>query len=183
MRLGWCYKNQGECMPAVAAAVADHDCSAFGGGARAVIDSVTRVPRCECVSGYHMNATANACLADSGTGTTAGGQVPNTPPDVVKDGVCDALTRAGSNQAERHRFNMTGKTQLSLVYETFTAEDSIRVLNAAEDIIWESGCVGTNGDRTQVISLPPGTDEIYIDIHPRCAGDSSTKWNFTASCQ
>ncbi len=175
-------KSQGKCMAPVAAAVADHDCSAFGIGAQAMISSTNRTPHCECVSGYHMNAAGTSCLADSGAGTVVG-QEPTSPPDVVKDGTCDALTRAGSNAAERHRFNMVGKTQLSLTYETFTAEDNVRVLNAAEQLLWQSGCVGTDGNAIKVINLSPGTTEIFIDIHPNCAGDTSTKWNFTASCQ
>nr|WP_305067295.1 hypothetical protein [Marinicella sp. NBU2979] len=176
-------KTQGQCMPPEAAAVADHDCSAFGVGARAQVTGHNRVPQCACVAGYHMNADGTACLADVGSGTGVAGAAPVTPPEVIKEGTCDALTRAGSNAAERHRFNMVGKTQLSLLYETFTAEDRIRVLNAAENSLWDSGCVGTRGKTNQVINLPPGTETIYIDVHPRCDGDSNTKWNFTASCQ
>lgn len=177
-------KSQGQCMPPEAAAVADHDCSAFGMGARAQVTGSNRVPECACVDGYHMNAVGSACVSNTGSGTgTVAGSAPVSPPDVVKEGTCDALTRAGSNAAERHRFNMVGKSQLSLIYETFRAEDRIRVLNAAETSLWDSGCVGTKGKTTQVINLPSGTDVIYIDVHPRCDGDSNTQWNFTASCQ
>ncbi len=176
-------QTQQSCMTASAAAVADHDCSSYGAGGKAYFNTANQSAACGCKAGYQMNAAVDTCVSDRSVPPVISGQIPTSPPEVIKDGTCDALTVAGGNQAERHRFSMVGKTVLNLTYNTKRIKDYIRVLNSSGGSLWESGCVGTRGNANQVINLPVGTDEIHIDIHPNCAGDSGTSWNFTASCQ
>ncbi len=171
------------CMSPEAAAVADHDCSSYGPGAKSIFDAPSQQARCDCKGGYHFNSDHTECLSDSTTALTPStGQIP-PPPETVVDSTCDATSVAGNSDPISHRFDVTGVTQITLVYDTEGIMDRIRVLTSSGTALWDSGCVGTRGNKTEAITVPPGSNEIYIDVHPNCKGDTGTHWSFTASCQ
>ena len=174
--------TKGSCMSAADAAVADHDCSSFGAGATSYLNPLTNKADCQCTGNTKLNSAGTACetiVAATPTPPTGQGQLPT--PTIIKPGVCDVLYDKGANKPESYVFQVAGHASISLYYDTYDVKDNISVLTSSRSMLWSSGCVGQ--ENTQVISIPAGSQEIIIDVHPNCSGTSGTGWKFKASCQ
>jgi hypothetical protein len=104
---------------------------------------------------------------------------------------CNGLVEAGGITPETHSINL-GKNGGTFVfeYETFKAADRITMLYGGS-IIFDSGCVGTNGKKYKTITYPTYTSaynsgrvySITVYVSPNCAATSSTtEWNFKVNC-
>jgi len=174
--------SQSSCMSAQDASVADLDCSSFGSGATSYFNTATKKADCQCTGNTKLNSAGIACetiVAATSPQPTGQGQLP--VPTIIKPGVCDVLYDKGGNKPESYVFQVANHSNISLFYDTYNVKDNISVLTSSRSLLWSSGCVGQKN--TQSISLPPGSQEIIIDVHPNCSGTKGTGWKFKASCQ
>jgi hypothetical protein len=96
---------------------------------------------------------------------------------------CNTFVEQGGDTPESHWIEMGQNSGIFWIsYETFDQEDEI-VVWYENNIVWESGCVGTNGTRSSTVSFGPGSStKVEVEVYPNCLGGSGTKWNFTVSC-
>ncbi len=95
---------------------------------------------------------------------------------------CSGVVEEGANEPEVLNVEL-GKTSgtFQFEYETYNVKD--RVIVAYENrIIFDSGCVGTDGWKSVSLSYSGQSTQITIRVEPNCAGDSSTKWKFKVGC-
>jgi hypothetical protein len=48
--------------------------------------------------------------------------------------------------------------------------------------IFDSGCVGTDGERNVIVPFSGTSDEIRVDVEPNCSGTRGTGWYFDVRC-
>ncbi|CAJ0936121.1 unnamed protein product, partial [Mesorhabditis belari] len=96
---------------------------------------------------------------------------------------CDGQQVAGANTPVTRRYNMGTKqaANLQFLYETFSVPDRITVTYEGDEI-FDSGCVGTEGERTTPIGFDGNSMEVRVDVEPNCDGTTSTAWYFTLPC-
>jgi len=98
---------------------------------------------------------------------------------------CNAgSTVAGADTPVSRRFDM-GSTSATFTfnYETYTLKDQIRIWND-EVLIFDSGCVGTQGERVTTVSFSSQSQVIRVDVQPdcECPTCTGTAWYFRVSC-
>jgi hypothetical protein len=107
-----------------------------------------------------------------------------------EQGTCKQLCRAcnservsGTDTPMSRRYLMQNQTSGSFlfVYETYNVRD--RMLIQQDDVvIFDSGCVGTNGERNVNVTFSGTSDEIRVDVEPNCSGTTGTGWYFDVRC-
>ena len=144
---------------------------------------------CECPTGYKWNRKKTACikidpqrnrevaqglvdvLTAIGGGLEGGTSTRDNPvvrPEQRKRGECNITYRNGANEPEEYTIDVgfaQGMTEFS--YQTFTVEDRIHLYQGGSKI-YDSGCVGTGGWRTQQIRLNGIFSEVRIVVDPLC---------------
>ena len=97
---------------------------------------------------------------------------------------CNQAAKAGTTKPEAYQVNL-GKNsgEFQFEYETYTAKDRITIVHENK-IIFDSGCVGTNGFTTQNIKFDGTQQFVTIQTIPNCENEpsSSTQWTYTAHC-
>lgn len=136
---------------------------------------------CRCPgSNETWSDSANACV-DGSVAQTPGTQPEPPPPTTVQQGQCNDTARSGSNDPVRVQVEIANVGSLSLSYDTLQKEDRVRAFIDGT-LVHDSGCVGTRGDVTQPIQVPPNARLMEVDVHPNCTGGSGTRWNFVVAC-
>jgi len=108
--------------------------------------------------------------------------VPPTPPPPTIQ--CNT-THGGGDEVPKTAMvelaQTTGTFQFD--YETYTAKDQM-IVSYEGTVLFDTGCVGTDGVRSQLISLPPnGTStQVQVEVRPLCAGETTTQWSWTVHC-
>ncbi len=109
----------------------------------------------------------------------------DTAPPVVADRTvqCNNTTQQGAEIAERVAVELGVRSgSFGFRYETFTFPDRMRVEYEGRTL-FDTGCVGTNGERSRTISFSGSSSQVVIDVAPNCDGrNRSTGWNFTVVC-
>jgi hypothetical protein len=108
---------------------------------------------------------------------------PVVTPQQQKTGECNVQYGSGANEPEQYTIDVYSTSgSLSFRYETYTAKDRIHVYYGNSKI-FDSGCVGTKGSRTQTFQLNGYSSVFRIVVDPLCdPNDSNTQWNFTLGC-
>ncbi|HLF62164.1 MAG TPA: hypothetical protein VI603_00320 [Saprospiraceae bacterium] len=153
------------------------DCVTFYANSTPYWDAATNQYLCYCLTGFEWNATHTECVK-IGTGSR---EDPVVNPQQQKTGQCNVSYGSGANEPEQYTIDVYQTTGSVLFrYETFDVKDRIHIyLGGAK--VFDSGCVGTNGDRTQTLTLN-GSSVFRIVVDPQCETSESTSWNFTLGC-
>ncbi len=118
--------------------------------------------------------------SSSGSSGSSGNTALSTP--VVKEGKCDDVRKAGSNRPERHIIDLGyGRGSFRFDYQTFNEEDSINIYQGSR-VLFQSGCVGTNGTRTVQVKRTGFGSKITVEVQPNCDGGRNTQWQFEVHC-
>lgn len=104
------------------------------------------------------------------------------PSSVAKQ--CNELAKAGGNKEESHQVYLgNSQGEFILQFETFTAKDQIFVIHDNK-VIFDSGCIGTNGWKQASIPYNGFSEELTIKVSPNCLqSQPSTKWEFKVLCE
>lgn len=96
---------------------------------------------------------------------------------------CEELAAAGSNVPEIFEVSIGRSKKVELVFETFQAKD-IFIVEYAGNIIFDSGCIGTNGYMKKVLNTQGFADTLTIKVLPNCLGNEpTTRWQFYINCK
>jgi uncharacterized protein (TIGR03437 family) len=95
---------------------------------------------------------------------------------------CSAQQNAGGDAPDTRTIEL-GKTSgtFNFTYNTYVQEDQmlVRYQNA---LLFDTGCVGTDGDLTKPISYNGTSTSISVQVIPNCKGGSGTAWDYSVSC-
>lgn len=96
---------------------------------------------------------------------------------------CNYDTVTGRDTPVTRRYHMQGVTSGSFqfVYGTYSTPDRMRIYQDDEQI-FDSGCVGTNGERKVTVTFTGFSDEIRVDVEPNCTGTLGADWYFYVGC-
>jgi hypothetical protein len=128
------------------------------------------------------SANPQGAGARTGTVTVAGravtvSQNATFPP-------CNSQQVAGGDQPETRTIEL-GRTSgtFTFTYNTQNIEDRM-ILRYQGQVLFDTGCVGTGGNRTQTISYSGTTSTLQVEVIPNCRnpGGTGTAWAFTVSC-
>lgn len=96
---------------------------------------------------------------------------------------CQGIAQAGDSEPKTFQMNvLESKGTLLLNYNTYNIPDNIKIVYE-NNLIFESGCVGTN--KKELIRIPYNGKEkkFIIDVLPNCDGTTKdTKWLFELKC-
>lgn len=103
---------------------------------------------------------------------------------VFASSICDlSLDSAGGDEGFDETFNSgNGGYTLELTYETYRVKDRIILYDNNGSILFDSGCVGTQGEAVENIAVPEGTTSIRVVVEPNCEGGSGTAWYLSVRC-
>jgi hypothetical protein len=97
--------------------------------------------------------------------------------------LCDGQQVAGSDTPISRRYDMGSAARVfEFIYETYIIKDRILVWNGGITPLFDSGCVGTNGNRAVNLTLSSSDSNIRVDVEPDCDGGWNTAWYFTVVC-
>lgn len=123
-------------------------------------------------------AVGLAAAAGSSSSSDGGVAYPTGPSDTP--GQCNEQQVAGGNEADQRYIEMGQKAgEFDFTYQTYSAEDRIVVYYEGQ-IKHDTGCVGEYG--TVPVTYSGNSTQIYVEVFPNCAGDTSTAWNYTVHC-
>ncbi len=95
---------------------------------------------------------------------------------------CNAETHQGSNTPEVHSIYLGKKSGTFIFeYDTVAVPDRMQVVYEGRRL-FDSGCVGTRGDRRVPISYSGNAEVVGIHVSPNCSGGTFTSWSFTVHC-
>ena len=97
---------------------------------------------------------------------------------------CNEVTESGSDSPESYFVEMGRSSGVfTITYETYSVKDRILIFYEDPDTpIFDSGCVGTNGEETRSVSYSGNSTKIHVVVQPDCAGETGTSWYFKISC-
>lgn len=111
------------------------------------------------VNGENSNGVNFEVTAQCSTAQTAGGDVPDTRTiDLGKSGGTFVFT-----------------------YDTQSVKDQM-IVRYQGTTLFDSGCVGTNGDKTVPLTYGGTSTQITVQVVPNCEGGSGTAWSYSVSC-
>ena len=104
---------------------------------------------------------------------------------IIADSICSLdLNSAGGDEGFDETYNAgNGGYTLILTYETYRQKDRIILYNQSNVILFDSGCVGTQGEKVANIPVPAGTTSIRVVVEPNCEGGTGTAWYLRVECE
>ena len=97
--------------------------------------------------------------------------------------LCDGQQVAGADTPISRRYDLGTKgATFQFIYQTYSIKDRIRVWNDGIIPLFDSGCVGTEYERTVTLTLSSSNTNIRVDVEPDCDGETGTAWYFTVVC-
>lgn len=99
--------------------------------------------------------------------------------------ICDlSLDSSGGDEGYDQTFGAgNGGYSIIITYETYYQEDQIILYSQTGTILFDSGCIGTQGERDATVVVPVGTTSIRVRVIPNCNGGSGTAWYLSIRCQ
>lgn len=96
---------------------------------------------------------------------------------------CDESTNSGHGGVTRtaHELGRSGPTSFVFTYDTYTVPDQIEVTYEGQTVFTTDGFIGTQGDRSETISLPAGSAD-YVTVVVTGNPSQSTDWDYKVSC-
>jgi hypothetical protein len=96
---------------------------------------------------------------------------------------CNATQIAGGDTPDTRTIDL-GKPAGTFVftYDTQSVKDQM-IVRYQGATLFDSGCVGTNGNRTTSLTYSGTSTQISVQVVPNCAGGTSgTVWSYSVSC-
>jgi hypothetical protein len=104
------------------------------------------------------------------------------PLDKVQVPQCNDAVHSGSDNPETFTIDLGKKSgTFQFDYETYSVNDRMIVTYEGKTL-YDSGCIGTNGIKTEYISYSGNSTAITVDVQPNCEGAVSTQWDFVVYC-
>jgi len=104
------------------------------------------------------------------------------PLDKVQVPQCNDAVHSGSDNPETFTIDLGKKSgTFQFDYETYSVNDRMIVTYEGKTL-YDSGCIGTNGIKTEYISYSGNSTAITVDVQPNCEGTVSTQWDFKVYC-
>jgi hypothetical protein len=95
---------------------------------------------------------------------------------------CNSIVNAGFDAGETVDIDVSGTSgTIEFQYDTKIQPDRMVVFLDRRPV-YDTGCIGTNGFRSQNIPLPEGALKLTVRIEPNCTGGSGTQWSFKLVC-
>jgi len=95
---------------------------------------------------------------------------------------CGTYVEEGGDAPEEHWIDLGRPSGVFWFdYETYHQEDRITIWYEGKKK-FDSGCVGTNGNRSTQVMYSGSSTKVEVIVEPNCAGGSGTKWKFVVSC-
>ena len=95
---------------------------------------------------------------------------------------CNSIVNAGHDVGETVPIDVSGTTgTIDFQYDTHYKPDRMFVF-IDRRLVFDTGCLGTNGYRSQLIPLPEGAMNLTVRIEPNCMGDTDTSWELKLVC-
>jgi len=104
---------------------------------------------------------------------------------VIAEDICSLnLDSSGGDEGFDETYNAgNGGYTLILTYETYFQKDRIILYNQSNVILFDSGCVRTQGEEVANIPVPAGTTSIRVVVEPNCEGGTGTAWYLRVECE
>jgi hypothetical protein len=104
------------------------------------------------------------------------------PPPGPPRAACNSVVNAGGDNGDTVPIDVSGTTgTVEFKYETYSQPDRM-VVFIDRQLVFDSGCLGTMGYRSQFIRLPEGAMNLTVRVEPNCMGGSNTTWAFSLQC-
>jgi hypothetical protein len=124
-----------------------------------------------------LTLAANTAAQRTGTATIAGRAV-----SVTQAGACSSQNIAGGDVPETRIIDLGRRSgTFTFAFDTQSVRDRLTVSYEGR-VLYDSGCVGTNGTRTVNIAYSGNSTTVSVQVTPNCQGGSGTAWAFTLSC-
>lgn len=95
---------------------------------------------------------------------------------------CNSIVNAGGDVGDSVPIDVSGTTgTIDFQYDTETQPDQMFIF-IDRRLVFDTGCLGTQGYRSQRIPLPEGATNLTVRILPNCAGGAGTQWSFKLVC-
>jgi hypothetical protein len=95
---------------------------------------------------------------------------------------CNSIVNAGADVGQTVDIDVSGTTgTIEFQYNTDSQPDRMVVFLDRRPT-FDTGCLGTNGFRSQNIPLPEGALKLTVRVEPNCRGGSGTSWSFKLVC-
>lgn len=97
---------------------------------------------------------------------------------------CNARVQAGRSTIDARQVELSRKSgSFVFSYETYNEKDRITIINENE-VIFDSGCVGTNGTKQVRIRYSGSQSFVTVQVIPNCvnANSTSTQWKYQVHC-
>lgn len=108
-------------------------------------------------------------------------EIPVTNKNITQ---CNRRVQAGTSKVDARQIAL-GKKSGSFIfdYETYREEDRLTIVKENE-IIFDSGCVGTNGVKRIRVPFSGNQDFITVQVIPNCVNKQSTatQWKYLVNC-
>jgi len=104
------------------------------------------------------------------------------PPPGPPRASCNSIVNAGGDVGDSIPIDVSGTSgTIEFQYDTVSQPDRM-VVFIDRRLVFDSGCVGTNGYRSRSIPLPEGALNLTVRVEPNCLGTSGTAWSFKLVC-
>jgi hypothetical protein len=95
---------------------------------------------------------------------------------------CNDTVHEGSDNPETFTIELGKKSgTFQFDYETYSIKDRM-IITYEGNTLYDSGCIDTNGTKTEYISYSGNSTAITVDVQPNCEGTTTTKWDFVVYC-
>jgi len=95
---------------------------------------------------------------------------------------CNTQQLAGGNFPETRTIEMGRRSgTFTFAFDTQRIPDRM-VLSSAGRVVFDTGCIGTDGPRTESISFSGNSTTVSVAVTPNCGVPGSTAWSFTVFC-
>lgn len=96
--------------------------------------------------------------------------------------VCNDVVQAGANKPESFTIELSKNSgTFRFDYETYSVPDRM-VVTYEGNILFDTGCTGTNGTKTEYITYSGNATSVTVEVQPNCNNTPNTGWNFTVYC-
>jgi len=95
---------------------------------------------------------------------------------------CNDIVQSGSDNPETFTIDLGKKSgTFQFDYETYSVKDRM-IITYEGKTLYDSGCINTDGIKTEYISYSGNSTAITVAVQPNCEGAVSTKWDFVVYC-
>jgi hypothetical protein len=95
---------------------------------------------------------------------------------------CNDIVHEGSDNPETFTIDLGKRSgTFQFDYETYSVKDRM-IITYEGNTLYDSGCIGTDGIKTEYISYSGNSTAITVAVQPNCEGAVSTKWDFVVYC-